>query len=156
TIGTPSGSNLTGDERVRYCIPQDTTAGSTAKQVLYGETQTWTSSTAPASPWSSDPDVTISCPDSPVPSGVGTPMIIASSVTNRYQQTTTHPAFTFNNGTAPSNLGQVFTVQLDLFVNPTPGQPSAAQSEIKSTAFLRNQPRAPVADFTSTPTGGGG
>jgi hypothetical protein len=76
-------------------------------------------------------------------------------VTNRYKGRTDRPAFTFNGGTAPSDLSQVFTVQLDLFVNPTPSVPSA-ESEVRSGAFLRNQPRSPVAAFTYTDTGSGG
>ena len=155
TIGTPSGSNVTGDERVRYCIPQDSTPGSTSKEVVVGETQTWSTSSPPTSPWSSDPTVTVPCPDNPLPSGVTKSVVVSPSVTNRYQGRTDRPAFTFNNGTAPSNLGSVFTVQIDLFVNPTPALP-AAESEIRSGAFLRNQPRSPVANFTYTDTGSGG
>jgi prepilin-type N-terminal cleavage/methylation domain-containing protein len=154
TIGTPSGSNVTGDERVRYCIPQDTNPGTGSDEVLVGETQSWSTASAPASPWSSDPTVTIPCPDNPLPSGVSTSIVVANYVTNLYQGAN-QPAFTFNNGSAPSNLGSVFTVQIDLFVNPTPSNTSAT-SEVKSGAFLRNQPRSPVPNFTYTDTGNGG
>jgi hypothetical protein len=82
-------------------------------------------------------------------------VVVAPYVTNRYQGRTDRPAFTFNDGTAPSNLGAVYTVQIDLFVNPTPGV-AAAESEVRSGAFLRNQPRSPVANFTYTDTGSGG
>lgn len=149
------GSNTTCDQRVRYCIPQDTASGTASDEQVIGETQTWTTATPPSSPWSSDPTVTIPCPDSPLPSGVTKSIVVAPYVTNRYQQRTDRPAFYFNNGSSPSNLGSVFTVQIDLFVNPTPSVP-AAESEIKSGAFLRNQPRSPVAYFTSTDTGNGG
>lgn len=149
------GQNTTCDQRVRYCIPQDTSTGSRADEEVIGETQTWTSATPPSSPWSSDATVTIPCPDSPLPSGVTKSIVVAPYVTNRYQQRTDRPAFYFNDGTDPSDLSSVFTVQIDLFVNPTPGVP-AAESEIKSGAFLRNQPRSPVAQFTSTATGNGG
>lgn len=149
------GSNTTCDERVRYCIPQDTSAGLASDEQVIGETQTWTSATPPSSPWSSDPNVTIPCPDSPLPSGVTKSVVVAPYVTNRYKQRTDRPAFYFNNGSAPSDLSSVFTVQIDLFVNPTPPV-AAAESEIKSGAFLRNQPRSPVANFTYTDTGNGG
>jgi hypothetical protein len=99
--------------------------------------------------------VTIPCPDTTLPSGVTKSVAVAPSVTNRYQGRSDRPAFTFNNGTAPSDLGSVFTVQIDLFVNPTPTVP-AAESELRSGAFLRNQPRSPVVSFTYTDTGGGG
>jgi PKD repeat protein len=82
-------------------------------------------------------------------------VIVQNYVTNRYQQRTDRPAFTFNNGTAPADLSQVYTVQIDLFVNPTPSN-SSAETELRSGAFLRNQPRSPVANFTYTPTGAGG
>jgi prepilin-type N-terminal cleavage/methylation domain-containing protein len=149
------GANKTCDERVRYCIPQDTSSGTASDEQVIGETQSWTTSTTPADPWSSDPSVTIPCPDSPLPSGVTKSVVVAPYVTNRYKGRTDRPAFTFNGGTAPSDLSQVFTVQLDLFVNPTPSVPSA-ESEVRSGAFLRNQPRAPVAAFTYTDTGSGG
>jgi hypothetical protein len=46
-------------------------------------------------------------------------------------------------------------VQIDLFVNPTP-KLAAAESEVRSGVFLRNQPRSPVVAFTYTDTGNGG
>lgn len=155
TVGTPNGSNLTGAQRVMYCIPQDTPSGSPSNEVVYSETQTWSTTTPPSDPWSSDPTVTIQCPDSSPPPGTGAPIVVASGVTNRYQQRTDRPALTYNNGSAPSDLSKIFTVQVDLFVNPTPNL-AAAETELRSAAFLRNQPRAPIASFTYTPTGGGG
>lgn len=149
------GSNTTCDERVRYCIPQDTSTGTASDEQVIGETQTWTTATPPSSPWSSDSSVTIPCPDNPLPSGVTKSIVVAPYVTNRYQQRSDRPAFYFNDGSDPSDLSSVFTVQIDLFVNPTPSVP-AAESEIKSGAFLRNQPRSPVAHFTPLYTGNGG
>lgn len=155
TVGAVNGANSTGAKRVRYCVPSDPFPGSPSTEALIGETQTWNTSTAPADPWSSDPGATIPCPDSPLPSGV-TKTVVANAITNRYQGAD-RPVFTFNNGSTPdpSQLGQVFTVQISLFVNPTPSF-APAESQLRSGAFLRNQPRAPVSDFTWTPTGGGG
>jgi prepilin-type N-terminal cleavage/methylation domain-containing protein len=149
------GANTTCDERVRYCIPQDTNPGTATDEEVVGETQSWTTASTPANPWSSDPTVTIPCPDYPLPAGVTKSVVVAPYVTNRYEGRTDRPAFTFNGGTAPSDLSQVYTVQLDLFVNPTPSVP-AAESEVRSGAFLRNQPRSPVANFTYTDTRSGG
>jgi prepilin-type N-terminal cleavage/methylation domain-containing protein len=177
TVGVPSqfpggscGSNTSCVERVRYCIPNDTNPGSPSDEVMYQETQTWTSSTVPSDPWSSDPSVTIACPDSPLPSGVSAAVVAATGITNRYQGRIDRCAFLFNNtcaGVQASNLSTIFTLQVDLFVDPTPtvqhtcGPTSgsivnACETELRSSAFLRNQPRAPVAQFTWTPTGGGG
>lgn len=144
TVNTPSGSNTGGAERVRYCIPQDTTAGDSTKEVMITQTQTWSTATPPAIPWGSG------CPDTTLTSAVVVP-----SVTNRYQQNATRPVFTYNNGSAPSDLSKITSVQIDLFVNPTPSVP-AAQAELRSALFLRNQLQAPVANITSTPTGSGG
>ncbi|HEY1522511.1 MAG TPA: prepilin-type N-terminal cleavage/methylation domain-containing protein [Solirubrobacteraceae bacterium] len=148
------GANTTCDERVRYCVPPDTTPGTRADEVVVGETQTWVTAAAPADPWSSDPSVTIPCPDTSLPTGVTKSVAVAPSVTNRYQGAD-RSAFFFNNGSDPSDLGSVFTVQIDLFVNPTPTV-AAAEVEIRSGAFLRNQPRKPVPDFTPLATGHGG
>ncbi|MFL5824864.1 MAG: PilW family protein, partial [Solirubrobacteraceae bacterium] len=98
TTNTTCGSNTTCDERVRYCVPQDTNPGTRAKEEVIGETQTWTSASPPTSPWSSDPAVNIPCPDSPLPSGVTKSVVVAPSVTNRYQGRTDRSTFTFNNG----------------------------------------------------------
>ncbi len=162
TVGAPSGGstgNSTGTERVRYCVPADPSPGSSSTEVLYGETQTWSTKATPADPWSSDPTATLPCPDSPLPSGV-TAVVVAGSVTNRYNgnASPSRAAFCFNNSCAPQavgDLGNVFTVQINLFVNPTPTFGNA-ETEIQSSAFLRNQPRAPVPFFTPTLTGGGG
>jgi prepilin-type N-terminal cleavage/methylation domain-containing protein len=172
TIGAPSGANTAGVERVRYCIPPDPN-GTPSAEELYGETQTW--STGPGSPaadpWSSDPTVTIACPDVPVgttqtcPGGSGTctAAIVADGIVNRYQGSS-RPAFTFVTGTPPNasssttpsigTLAQISSVQIDLFVNPTPSLP-AAQTELKSSAFVRNQQLAPVASFTYNAIGSG-
>lgn len=151
TVGPVSGSNSTGTERVRYCLGRD----SSGNGALYSETQTWTTSAPASDPWSSDPSVTIPCPDSPLPAGVNPPAtIVAGSLTN---VTGGHNqcVFEFNNScTAPSDLGQIYTVQIDLFVNPTPTF-ARAETEIKTAAFLRNQPREPIAHFQHSGIDGG-
>lgn len=162
TIGAQQGGatgNVSGVERVRYCVPTDTT-GTGSTEALIRETQTWNTSTVPASPWSSDPSVTIPCPDAPVPSGVSVFRQV-NWLTNRYQALPTQrPAFYFNNGTldnnyvAASDLPLVSSVTIDLFVNPSATQFSR-ESELRSSAFLRNQTHSPVARFTYTDQGGG-
>jgi prepilin-type N-terminal cleavage/methylation domain-containing protein len=144
TIGTPSGQNTQGIERVRYCIPADSNPGSASTEVMIAQVQTWSTSTIPAVPWSSS-----ACPDTNYPS-----TILVTGVTNRYQGRTDRPTFAYNGGAAPSDLTTIDTVGLDLFVNPTP-RLADAETELRSGAFLRNQQRAPVASFTYTPLGGG-
>lgn len=151
TVGTPAGSNTSGAQRVRYCIPNDTPAAASS-EVLIAETQTWTTAATPADPWSATAG-TIPCPDSPMPASTSGPVIAVSSVTNRYQGAN-RPAFTFNNGAAPASLSEINTVQIDLFVNPTTAV-SSAESELRSAAYLRNELRAPVAQFTYSTPGSG-
>ena len=157
TVGAQHGLNTTGAQRVRYCIPNDSPA-SASTEVLINETQTWSTTDPPASPWSSDPNVTVPCPDSPAPAST-TITPIAWSVTNRYGGLD-RGAFAFNNGldankVAAADLPKVTSVQIDLFSNPTPTLASSG-TEIRSAAYLRNQIHAPVSQFTSSPTGGGG
>jgi prepilin-type N-terminal cleavage/methylation domain-containing protein len=165
TIDTPSGGatgNVSGTKRVRYCVPQDSSTGSASQEELIVQTQTWTSSTPAADPWSSDPTQTIACPDLTFVPAAGQPVytVLAQSVMNRYQQTTTYPAFSFNNGfdsnsVAAGDLPQISTIQINLRVNPTPSL-SGATTQIQSSAYLRNKQHAPVAQFTYAATGGGG
>jgi prepilin-type N-terminal cleavage/methylation domain-containing protein len=150
TVEVPNGSNVSGAERVRYCVPPDPSPGTAAYEVLVSQVQTWSTATAPVSPWSASPGATIPCPDTSTPTSTK----VISAVTNRYRGID-RPAFAFNNGAAPTDLSTITSVQLDLFVNPTPTL-TAAETELRSAAYLRNQLRAPVVSFTSTNTGGGG
>jgi prepilin-type N-terminal cleavage/methylation domain-containing protein len=155
TIGAPSGANVSGIQRVRYCIPQDSSAGSPSLERLIAQVQTWTTAT-------SDPSQTIACPDLTFTPAAGQPVytVLAQSVVNRYQQTSSYPAFSFNNGldgdsVATADLPQISTIQVNLRVNPTPSL-TGATTQIRSSAYLRNKQHAPVAQFTYTATGSGG
>ena len=157
TIATPSGSNTTGAERVRYCVPNDSASGSTSLEEMYSQTQTWTTATAPSVPWS-----TTACPDtSPSDANSATDgsakyTVVAPYIMNRYKQTTGYPIFYYNDSTTPpSDISDVTSLQIDLRVNPTPPATTAA-SELKSGVYLRNQLQEPVANFTATATGNGG
>jgi type II secretory pathway pseudopilin PulG len=184
TVGSPSGSNTAGVERVRYCIPSDST-GSASNEYLYAETQTWSTSTPASDPWSSDPAQTISCLDISVgqnktcPNAAGGTCgatAIAYGVVNRYKgDTSGNEAFTFVTGTAPNTTSStsitdptstqtpISSVEINLFVNPNTSllktQPYLKTLpgvfQIQSSVFLRNQQLSPVAKFTPTPTGSG-
>jgi prepilin-type N-terminal cleavage/methylation domain-containing protein len=158
--GQPVG-NTSGDERVRFCVPPDSASGTSGQEVMYSETQTWNTATPPADPWSSDPAVTLPCPDTTLPTGVNSKIVLASAIVNRAPgQTNPPPVFSYNNGAldnnlvAISDLPQVSSVQVDLLVNPILRQPTR-MSELRSDAFLRNQTHAPVSTFTWTAQGGG-
>lgn len=145
---TASGSNTTGTERVRYCVPNDTAAGSWTYERLIQETQTWTTATPPASPWSSSTSATVACPSTT------TYAYVVPGVTNRYQQATNRPLFTYDGATSSSTPSSVQAVGIDLFVNPTPAT-TTAESELRSSVYLRNQGTGPVASYTSTSDGTG-
>ncbi len=162
TIGTPSGGatgNVSGIQRVRYCVPQDSSGGSASQEELVEQVQTWTTATPAANPWTSDPSQTIACPDLTF---TGQPVysVLAQSVVNRYQQTTSYPVFSFNDGldsnsVAAADLPQISTIQVNLRVNPTPSL-SGATTQVQSAAYLRNKQHSPVAQFTYSATGSGG
>ena len=160
TIGASSSSNPSGTERVRYCVPQDTSAGSSSNWELIAQVQTY--ATSSNDPWSSDPTTTIACPDLTfIPSNIGDPQytVIAQNVVNRYQQTTLRPLFSYNNGldgnsVTSGDLSSVSTIQVNLWENPTPTV-TGATTEIQSSAYLRNKQHAPVAQFTPTYEGNG-
>ena len=160
TIGTSSSTNPSGTERVRYCIPQDTTSGSASHEELIVQTQTF--ATASNDPWSSDPTVTIPCPDTTfVPSVSGQPQytVLANSVVNRYKQVANDFAFNYNDGldgnyVTSNDIPNISTIQLSLWVNPTPTL-AGATTELQSSAYLRNKQHAPVANFTPYYLGNG-
>lgn len=159
TIGAANGANTAGTMRVRYCVPQDTTSGRASNEELISQTETWSASTPPADPWSSDPSVTIPCPDTTFtqqPNGV----VVANSVINRYKRSTDIAAFTYNNGldgnqVATTELPSISTIQVNLLVNPTPTV-SGAATQVQSSAYLRNKEHQPVAYITPSYTGNGG
>jgi prepilin-type N-terminal cleavage/methylation domain-containing protein len=162
TIGPSTSTNPSGTERVRYCVPPDTASGSSANWELVSQVQTV--ATSSNDPWSSDPSVTVACPDTTFTPSVSTDptyTVIAQNVINRYKQTTSRHLFSYNNGGITStdlipsaNLSDISTIQVNLWVNPTPTV-SGATTEIQSSAYLRNKQHAPVAQFNYTATGGG-
>lgn len=156
TVGTPSGSNTTGAERVRYCVPADTASGNTSDEAMIGQVQTWTTATAPASiPWS-----TTACPDTNPSDGSSATAkytMVAPYLMNRYEGVNNTPAWSYEDdtGATPSDLSDITTVDFDLLVNPTPTTP-LAQAELRSGVYLRNQLRNPVSNFTPTDNDDGG
>jgi hypothetical protein len=134
---------------VRWCIPNDTTTGSPADEEMIGQVQTWSTATPPAIPWGT------ACPDTSALGASGKTNVVVQAVTNRYLGRSDRPLFTYDDSTNPTNLTNISSVQIDLFVNPTPTI-SGAETELRSGVYLRNQIHSPVASFTETDTGDGG
>ena len=149
TVVAPAGSNTSGAERVRWCMPNDTSTGNAKDEEMIGQVQTWTTATPPAIPWGTP------CPDKSAPGSSGQIDVLVQSVTNRYEGRSDRPAFTYDDTTTPASLANISSVQIDLFVNPTPTV-AGAETELRSGVFLRNQVHSPVASFTETDTGSGG
>jgi prepilin-type N-terminal cleavage/methylation domain-containing protein len=150
TVRAPSGSNAAGISRVRYCLPPDPSPGSGATEVLMVQTETWTTSTVPANPWTTG----TACPYTPgsLPSGASvSSRRLASNVMNRYAGAA-RPAFSYY--PSASSLSTITSIGIDLFVDAKANLPPA-ETELRSSAFLRNQNQTPIASFTATSTGGG-
>ena len=154
TVGSPAGSNTAGITRVRYCLPADPSPGSAANLVVHVQTQTWTTSAVPANPWAPTAGVYPACPFTPS-SPPGTSISsnrIAEDVVNR-RADADRPAFTYNYAT-PGVLASIGSVGVNLYVDVDPSRPPA-ETQLRSSVFLRNQSQSPVASFTATPTGAG-
>ena len=132
--GPNAGLNPTNVERVRYCLD----SGNPAK--LWQQTQTWTTSAAPAPPG------TATCPD---PSWPGTARVVATSVDNRYNGQD-RPVFQYDS----SDPNAINTVRVTLWIDVNPGKPPA-ETSLQSGVFLRNQNQPPNAAFQWSPGGAG-
>lgn len=151
---TPAGSSLnkTGLIRVRYCLPPDPAPGSSTRQVVIRQQESWTTVAAPVNPWPISGSTSTTCPLAPasVPAGASvTTATLAGNVTNR-RAGANRPAFTYDSVT----LSQVTSVGIGLYVDEDP-KLAPVETSLRSAAFLRNQNQAPVAQFTPTATGAG-
>jgi Tfp pilus assembly protein PilV len=125
-LSAPSGTNSMNVERVRYCL-------NTTTQILWRQTQTWTTATPPAVP------TTTSCPNS----AWATQAIAADQVTNG-----TRAVFTYNN----TDLTDVTFLHVDLYIDVVQTL-RPPESRLTTGVYLRNQNKGPAAAFTATPTG---
>jgi type II secretory pathway pseudopilin PulG len=118
---------------VRYCVPPDPSPGSLVTEELIAQ------HTAPST---SIPPTT-ACPDP----AYGPSSVLVGHVTNRYQGRA-RQVFTYNgSATPPSDLTTIKSIGIDLFVDTTPSA-SYNESELQSSALLRNAEQPPVAAFT--------
>lgn len=127
-----TGLNATNVERVRYCLD----ARDSTNEVLYAQTQTWTTSTPPGvAP-------TGTCPAS----GWTTTRMLADHLTNRINGRS-RALFVLDSAL----LTDITSVHVELHVDQDAlrGPP---ETTLSTGVFLRNQNRRPVAAFTATPT----
>ena len=127
----PAGStNARNTQRVRYCLD----AG--AKK-LWRQQQTWELAAAEPMPTATQ------CPATPVPGGWDTQRVAAENVVNGAR-----PVFAFN-AAQPTAITEV---RASLFADATPGR-APGEAELETSVFLRNQNRAPIAQFTAAVSG---
>jgi len=131
----PAGSlNVGNVRRVRYCL----NTSNPAKEVLWRQTQTWTTAAAPALP------STAACPGTGW--NAGSDIQYVGNVVNRYNGAD-RAVFSYNS----TDVLRVSKVRTSLFIDTDPTKRPAA-TRLSSGVFLRNQNRIPVASFTATVT----
>ena len=144
----PAGSlNSANVRRVRYClqssgaVPGTGFSASPTRQVLWMQTQTWTTTAPPAVP------AATACPGA----GWLTQRIVAEHIVN----TAAIPLFAYSGdagaitGTSDAEREQIARVAATVRVDADASRPPAA-TRIATGVVLRNQNRAPVARFVYT------
>ena len=132
-ISGPQGANVSGLMRVRYCLD----SSDSSHEVLWMESQRWTTATPPAAP------TTTTCPGT----GWDAKQQLALNLVNVVGGQS-RPLFTFS-PTGWAQPSDVAGVEIDLVVDVRPGyQPR--ESRLESTVSLRNLNRSPTARFTCT------
>jgi Tfp pilus assembly protein PilW len=135
----PAGSlNKPNVRRVRYCLD----ASKPTNGTLYLQTQTWTTAAMPSAPTDT------ACPGA----GWTTTTKAATNVTNGSGN---RAIFTYsgNNGTITAtdstSRSEISRVSAMLYVNVAPN-PTAAETQLSTSVFLRNQNREPIASLTGS------
>ena len=127
----PAGSaNARNTQRVRYCLEADANR-------LWRQEQRWAGGTAPAMPTAAG------CPAAPAPGSWDNKAVAAEKVVNGAR-----PAFAYN----AAQLNSITEIRASLFADATPGRPPG-EVELETSVFLRNQNRAPIAQFTAAVSG---
>ncbi|MDP9384533.1 MAG: hypothetical protein M3P50_04760 [Actinomycetota bacterium] len=136
-LPAPASDNKRKAMRVRYCLNAD----NPADEILYVQTQRWTTATPPGVPAGT------TCPAAGWDEG----RIVARNLTNQIGGQS-RPVFTY----APagwSQLGDISAIETHLVVDVSPGRRPGERSLTSGTA-LRNANRPPIAEFTVKQIGG--
>ncbi len=138
-VGPAIAPNGTNSRRIRYCL----NASSPTNEVLWRQTQTWTSATPPPLP------STASCPDYTGGWNPGATRVVASNIVNQTAGQN-RPVWYYNSST----LATISSIETDLYVNAQPGK-KPGETRLTTGIFLRNQNRPPTASLTAQATGNG-
>lgn len=124
------GSNSANQYRVRYCLD--------GNQTIWRQTQTWTTSTPPAVPDTSN------CPSTSnqwAQKANGNPCCIQlNDVTNEVGGDTTRPLFQYG----PTGSSNPQEVQVNVITDLNPGHLPGPSPQLTSGVFLRNENSPPV------------
>ncbi len=121
-------------KRIRYCL----NSANPSKEVLWRQTQTWTTAATPALP------STAACPGTGWDAGSNVQYI--ANLVNRYNGQN-RAVFSFNS----TDILRISKVRTSLFVDTDPLR-RPAETRLSSGVFLRNQNRIPAASFSATVT----
>jgi prepilin-type N-terminal cleavage/methylation domain-containing protein len=131
--GTVTGTNTFNVQRERYCVDSG--------GKLWRDTQTWVNA---------DPGIPAgtACPGT----GWTSTRVVAQNVVNDVRPVFSYimsPTVSEQTSVAAASFPDVQAIRAELFVDPNPAV-RPLETEISTRVFLRNQNRAPLADFTAT------
>jgi type II secretory pathway pseudopilin PulG len=142
TIGTSTeyewGSNTSHTMMVRYCLNNS----NNENEVLWMQVKRWSEPIGPETP------IPSGCPDVSgfwSTNGRETNTQLVQHVTNRIGGGV-RPMFKYSAATAP----QTASVEVDMFLNLTPGKAHPGETQLTTGIGLRNANRPPIVEFTVT------
>lgn len=139
TGSTFGGSNATNQMRVRYCL----NTSNASNEVLWTQTETWTTATGPSIPTdSSCPDDTSGWDNNPAYPDRQLVTNITNDINGQSRALFTYAPI---GATAPTEIN---FVEADLHLDVNPGHETPGETQIKSGIYLRNSFAAPTAGMT--------
>jgi len=134
---TFGGQNASNQERLRYCLDDS----NPSSENLWLQTQTWTTSSAPAVPQTS------TCPSSAWPTQYELVSNVVNEINGQDRWLFTYAPLNAN------SVAEINGVEVDLFLDPHPGS-APGETEQKSTIYLRNSNAPPTSNFTVSQVNG--
>jgi prepilin-type N-terminal cleavage/methylation domain-containing protein len=134
------GANKSHTMMVRYCLNN----ANPENEVLWMQVKRWAEATTPETP------APTTCPDLSgywASNGQESNRQLVQHVTNRIGGAV-RPMFKYSAATAP----QTASVEIDMFLNLTPGRAHPGETQLTTGIGLRNANRPPIAAFTVTRT----
>jgi type II secretory pathway pseudopilin PulG len=131
------GVNVSNAIRVRYCLDNSVPTN----EVLWEQTETWATATAPALP------TITACPDR---TNYETSTVVAHHIVNRIGGQK-RPLFAYQPA-GWSSLSEITSITPNIYIDLNPGT-RTPESQLTTTIDLRNENRPPTASFTAVELG---